>query len=96
MINNLQYMAQSIGGNRVNLPTASFDATFPNIVSTVLGIAILLSVLFVVIGGFKYTTSNGSSEGIKKAKDTILYAIIGLVISLSAYVIVQFVLETIK
>jgi hypothetical protein len=51
-----------------------------------------IAVVMIVIGGFRYTTSNGEASSIKSAKDTILYAVIGLVVAIMAYAIVNFVL----
>lgn len=51
-----------------------------------------VSVIMIIIGGFRYIISGGSGDGVKGGKDTILYAIIGLVIVLFAQVIVRFVL----
>ena len=60
-----------------------------NIFSLVVGI---VSVIMIIIGGFKYITSGGDSGNVTGAKNTILYAIIGLVIVAFAQLIVQFVL----
>lgn len=49
-----------------------------------------LSVLFLLIGAVRYVTSNGDQGQITQAKNTILYAVIGIVVSLSAFTIVQF------
>ena len=46
----------------------------------------------VIIGGIRYAVSGGDENGTRAAKDTILYAIIGLVVALLAYAIVNFVL----
>ena len=51
-----------------------------------------LSVLFLLIGAVRYVTSNGDQSQITQAKNTILYAIVGIVVSLSAFTIVQFAL----
>lgn len=51
-----------------------------------------LSVLFIVIGGFRYILSVGDPNKAAEGKNTIIYAAIGLVISISAYAIVNFVL----
>ena len=51
-----------------------------------------VSVIMIIIGGFRYIISNGDSTGVQGAKNTILYAIVGLVIVLFAQVIVRFVL----
>lgn len=52
----------------------------------------IISVIMVIIGGYWYVISTGDPQKVKRAKDTILYAIIGLVISISAWAIVGFVL----
>jgi hypothetical protein len=52
-----------------------------------------ISVIMVIIGGFRYIASSGDSNGTKQAKDTILYALVGLVIAILAQVIVSFVLS---
>jgi multisubunit Na+/H+ antiporter MnhB subunit len=51
-----------------------------------------IAVIMIVIGGIRYTLSNGESAAITGAKNTILYAVIGLVVALLAYAIVNFVL----
>lgn len=54
-----------------------------------------ISVLMVVIGGLRYTLSGGDAAGIRSAKDTIVYALIGLAISMLAFGIVNFVITKI-
>jgi len=60
-----------------------------NIFSLVVGV---VSVFMIIIGGFKYITSGGDSNNVASAKNTILYAIIGLVIVALAQTIVRFIL----
>ncbi len=64
-----------------------------NIFSIVVG---TVSVVMIIIGGFRYIISGGDSNGVSGAKNTILYAIVGLVIVLFAQVIVRFVLTNAK
>ncbi|MDD5731423.1 MAG: hypothetical protein PHU42_00790 [Patescibacteria group bacterium] len=68
-------------------------------ISDALGFAIwaagLLSVVFIIIGGFQYITAGASKDGATKAKNTLTYAIIGLVIVLLALVIRNYVLTSI-
>ena len=64
-------------------------ATVINILSLVVGV---VAVIMIIIGGLKYITSGGDSGNISGAKNTILYAIIGLVFVALAQVIVRFVL----
>jgi len=61
-----------------------------NIFSIVVGI---IAVIMIIIGGLKYITSGGESGNITSAKNTILYAIIGLVVVALAQFIVRFVLN---
>jgi hypothetical protein len=61
-----------------------------NVFSFVIGVT---SVLMVILGGLKYITSNGDSTAITNAKNTILYALIGLVVFLFSQVIIRFVIS---
>ncbi|MBA3758549.1 hypothetical protein H0X10_02865 [Candidatus Saccharibacteria bacterium] len=61
-----------------------------NIFSLIVGV---IAVIMIIIGGLKYITSGGDSSNVSGAKNTILYAIIGLVIVALAQVIVRFVLQ---
>lgn len=60
-----------------------------NILSLIVGV---VAVVMIMIGGFRYITSGGSDTGVTGAKNTILYAIIGLIIVAMAQLIVRFVL----
>lgn len=51
-----------------------------------------LSVIFVIIGGFQYVLSGGDPGNTSRAKETILYAIVGLIVSLLAFSVVDFVI----
>ena len=65
-------------------------ATIINIISILVGV---VAVIMIIYGGFKYITSGGKEEGVKGAKNTILYGLIGLVIVALAQIIVKFVLN---
>ena len=71
----------------------------PNAVQTILNSIIFASgtiaVVFIVIGGINYITSNGDSGKIEKAKKTILYACIGLAVTALAFAIVNWVVSII-
>ena len=58
-----------------------------------IGLAGVLSVIFIILGGFQYITSGTSKDGTTKAKNTITYAIIGLIIVALSVVIRNFVLS---
>lgn len=61
-----------------------------NIFSVVVGV---VAVIMIIIGGLKYITSSGDSNNITSAKNTILYAIIGLVVVALSQFVVKFVLS---
>lgn len=65
------------------------------IINGVIGVLGLVCVVVMIIGGVNYMTSSGDSGKVKKAKDTILYGLIGLVVCVLAFAIVNFVLANI-
>lgn len=71
------------------------NGVFTQITNTVLYIVGIISVVMLVWGGLRYILSGGDSKKITDAKNTILYAIIGLIIAILAYAIVNFILNTI-
>lgn len=75
---------------------AAASSGFSGIVKTVVNILSLIvgaaSVIMLMIGGFRYIISGGDSNGIQGAKNTILYALVGLVVVLFSQIIVQFVI----
>lgn len=76
-------------------PTGSasnLQANIRNITNTLLIAVGVISVIMIIIGGIRYALSGGDENGVKGAKDTILYAVIGVVVSLLAYAIVNFVI----
>ena len=64
--------------------------TVINVLSVLVGI---IAVIMIIVGGYRYITSGGDSTKVTSAKNTLLYAIIGLVIVALAQVIAQFVLS---
>lgn len=67
---------------------------FATLTNTMLFIGGAISVIMVVVGGLRYVMSGGSATNISTAKNTILYAVIGLVISILAYAIINFVITS--
>ena len=81
--------ATATAGSEDNLN--SLITNIVNIFSVVVGI---IAVIMIIYGGFRYITSGGDSNPVGSAKNTIIYAIIGLVIVALAQIIVRFVLST--
>ena len=67
---------------------------FKQITNTVLYIVVIVAVIMLIIGGIRYVVSGGDSKKVTDAKNTVLYAIIGLVISLLSFAIVNFVMAS--
>ncbi len=67
--------------------------TVVNVLSLVVG---LVAVIMVIVGGFKMITSGGDSNKLSSGRNTVLYAIVGLVVVATAQFIVQFVLNRLK
>ena len=74
------------GSDEIN----TFLANGINLFSLIVGI---VAVVMIIIGGLKYITSGGDSGNVTSAKNTILYAVIGLIIVVLAQVIVRFVIN---
>lgn len=67
-------------------------AKVPGVVTAVFSIVGLVAVGVIIFGGVRYSVSQGDPGKVKRAKDTIMYAVIGLIVTLSAFAIVAFVL----
>ena len=65
------------------------------IITAVIGVLGVVCVVVIIIGGVNYMTSSGEAGKVKKAKDTILYGLIGLVVCVLAFAIVNFVVDNI-
>lgn len=60
-----------------------------SIIRILIGLLFAITVLFIILGGYQYVTSAGNEEQAKKGRKTLLYAIIGLVVVILSYVIVN-------
>ena len=79
--------------------TPSGDLSIASVLSTViswiLGLAGGVAVLFLILGGLQYITSSGNKDKAEVAKQTILYAVIGLIVIALSFVIVAFVSQNV-
>lgn len=64
---------------------------FTTVANTLIFLVGAVSVIFLIIGGLRYVISNGDSKAVTAAKDTILYAIIGVVVAVVSFALVSFV-----
>ena len=82
--------------NKLNgLPNANDTDVQSNVINYFLYITGIVSVVMIIIAGVQMTTSAGDPGAVAKAKKTMTYAIVGLVITILAYAIVNFVVRNI-
>ncbi|HET9098138.1 MAG TPA: hypothetical protein VFN51_00820 [Candidatus Saccharimonadales bacterium] len=77
------------GGSASGADFTKVIADVIRIISILVGV---IAIIMIIIGGFRYMTSGGDSGKVSSAKNTIVYAIIGLAVAVLAQFIVQFVL----
>lgn len=85
---NAQKGATSVSGGLAGNLTGSITIII-NILIFIIG---LVAVIMLIVGGFRYVFSQGNEKSVQGAKDTILYAIIGIVVAVLAFAIVNFIL----
>ncbi|HUD06032.1 MAG TPA: pilin [Candidatus Saccharimonadales bacterium] len=81
------------GGGCSGTAGVSLGNTLRNVISVMSILIGVIAVIMIIVGGFKYVTSGGESNRINSAKNTIIYALVGLVIAALAQVLVHFVLH---
>lgn len=83
-----------IDPNEIGLkdPATDPNATLANVLTTVYTWAGIICVLVIVIAGLLYTTSTANASHTKRAREAIIYAVVGLIVIIMAFTITQFVL----
>jgi hypothetical protein len=71
---------------------AAGSSELHTVLTIVFGIAAAISVLMIVVGGLLFVTSGGNPQNVTRARETVLYSVIGLLVSLLAETIVAFAL----
>ncbi len=67
--------------------------TVSNVLAVVFAVLGGIAVIMIIIGAIQFVTSQGDSQSVAKARQTIIYAFVGLVVAISAEVIVYFLLR---
>ncbi len=96
-----QQSAGSFGLNEFNSNIAlntnqNLQVTIAKVINIILSFLGIVAVIIILIGGFKWMTAGGESEGIEEAKKIIMAGVIGLAIVLSSYAIAKFVLGSLS
>jgi hypothetical protein len=82
-----------VSASQLGLPNVSVDQAIVGVVKLLYIAAGSLGVIFVIVGGLRYTMSGGDPKQVEAAKNTILYAIIGIIVAIAAFAIVNTVLK---
>jgi amino acid transporter len=83
-------------GTTFGMGTADLESAVINIVQWVLGFLGLISIIFILYGGFVWMTAAGDEEKVSKAKKVIGAAVVGLIVILIAWAVVIFVIQQTK
>jgi len=94
-------MAGKVGGINNGIGAAGgnehadddLTSVIQTIINVILYIVGILAVAFIIYGGVKYATSAGDTAKVTSAKNTLMYAVIGLIIAILAFAIVNFVVD---
>lgn len=83
-------------GKTSEMPSTLFGnaGIFTQVINTLLFAVGVLSVIMLIFGGLRYVISRGESKAVEAAKNTVLYAIVGLIVSILSYAIVNFVVNS--
>lgn len=88
----IQGGAESARGNDQTADLFGATGVFQTITNVLLYVLGAISVIMIIIGGLRYVISGGNSTNVTAAKNTILYAIVGVIIAILSYAIINFVL----
>ena len=85
------------GNNKVNndIATRDLNNTLNTIINVIIGIVGFVAVVMMIMGGINFITSQGDTAKVTKARNTILYGVVGLIVALLAFAIVNFVLSNV-
>lgn len=91
-IAQVQFPVKGPSGQQIIPVVALNSTTVQQLLNAVFILIGGLSSLFILVGAVRYVTSGGDPSRQKLARETLIYAAIGIVVSLSAFTIVQFVI----
>jgi hypothetical protein len=73
--------------------TDKADSMVKIIINTLLSLLGIVAVIMIIVGAIRYTASAGDAARVKGAKDTVMYSVVGLIVAILSYTIVNFVLD---
>jgi len=91
---------KSSGGSNTSLPnplgTTNINKFASTLINYVLGLVGTISLILFIYGGLVWMTSAGSSDKVKKGKDIFIWAVIGLAVVFTSYILVKFVIQGVQ
>jgi hypothetical protein len=87
---------ECVGGSQDNASLFGEGSIFNAVTKTLLFLVGVISVIMLIIGGIRYIVSGGDQNAVTGAKNTILYAIIGIVVAFLAFAAVEFVTNSLN
>jgi type IV secretory pathway VirB2 component (pilin) len=90
-----QFLIEAAGlidPNQVGVPVLTGDQVLQNGLNVAYFVAGIIAVVVIIVGGIMYATSAGDQANVTKARQLILYSVVGLVVILSAWAITNFVI----
>ena len=87
--NQFKASVDEVGGSEAS----GLPATIKNTINILLYVAGVIAVIIIVIGGIRFVTSEGDANSANKAKNSVVFAAVGLVLAVIAYAIVNLVLS---
>lgn len=91
----LTKLADILNSTDINVPKGTPDSVLSTILKIVFAVASAVSLLIITISGLRLVLSIGNPEALNKTRNTIIYAALGLIVCLSGFTIVTFVLNRI-
>ena len=86
------FIFAQLGPGDIDIPQVVPDGnTVKTVLQIVFGIFGAIALVMITLGGFKFTISRGDPNAVKSARETIIYALIGLFVAMSAFAIVTYV-----
>lgn len=82
------------GGSSNAAPAKTLNDTISEVINLLSAIVGVVAVIMIILGGFRYITSGGDSNKVTAAKNTLIYAVIGLIVVALAQTIVHFALTS--
>ncbi len=90
----LEFIAENIKlspGDVKNMPTLSASGVLTGTLNVIYFFVGSIAVIMIILGGYRFTTSGSKPEQVARARNTIIYSVIGLIVVMFAFVVTQFI-----